>query len=101
VTIILDEARTRARACREPPTALPNVKLGIIGFETAYVVAPAHGFWLLDNDRVMAAEPPKDGSRLELIRDIGTCPGTRRPAPAGMSHTPRVPACRLPRHAAA
>lgn len=33
--------------------ALPNVKLGIIGFETAYVVAPAHGFWLLDDDRVM------------------------------------------------
>jgi Domain of unknown function (DUF5753) len=33
--------------------ALPNVRLGIIGFETAYVVAPAHGFWLLDNDRVM------------------------------------------------
>lgn len=34
-------------------SALPNVKLGIIGFETAYVVAPAHGFWLLDNGRVM------------------------------------------------
>jgi hypothetical protein len=34
-------------------SALPNVKLGVIGFETAYVVAPAHGFWLLDNDRVM------------------------------------------------
>lgn len=34
-------------------SALPNVKLGIIGFEMAYVVAPAHGFWLLDNDRVM------------------------------------------------
>jgi hypothetical protein len=29
------------------------VKLGVIGFETAYVVAPAHGFWLLDDDRVM------------------------------------------------
>jgi hypothetical protein len=33
--------------------ALPNVRLGIIGFETAYVVAPAHGFWPLDDDRVM------------------------------------------------
>lgn len=32
---------------------LPNVKLGIVGFETAYAVAPAHGFWLLDDDRVM------------------------------------------------
>lgn len=34
-------------------SALPNVKLGIIGFETQYVVAPWHGFWLLDHDRVM------------------------------------------------
>jgi transcriptional regulator with XRE-family HTH domain len=34
-------------------SALPNVKLGIISFETQYVVAPWHGFWLLDNDRVM------------------------------------------------
>lgn len=34
-------------------SALPNVKLGIIGFETQYVVAPWHGFWILDNDRVM------------------------------------------------
>jgi hypothetical protein len=34
-------------------SALPNVKLGIIGFDTAYLVAPAHGFWLLDNNRVM------------------------------------------------
>jgi hypothetical protein len=33
--------------------ALPNVRLGIVGFDTAYVVAPAHGFWLLDSDRVM------------------------------------------------
>jgi hypothetical protein len=29
------------------------VKLGIVAFDTAYVVAPAHGFWILDNDRVM------------------------------------------------
>ncbi len=34
-------------------TLLPNVRLGIVGFETPYVVAPAHGFWLLDEDRVM------------------------------------------------
>ena len=32
---------------------LPNVRLGIVGFEAQYVVAPAHGFWLLDDDRVM------------------------------------------------
>jgi transcriptional regulator with XRE-family HTH domain len=61
---VLTEAVLRYRLC--PPevmlgqldrlvsfSALPNVKLGIISFETAYVVAPAHGFWLLDNDRVM------------------------------------------------
>jgi len=61
---VLTEAALRYRLC--PPeimlgqldrlvslSALPNVKLGIIGFETAYVVAPAHGFWLLDDDRVM------------------------------------------------
>lgn len=61
---VLTEAALRYRLC--PPevmlgqldrlvslSAMPNVKLGIIGFETAYVVAPAHGFWLLDNNRVM------------------------------------------------
>ncbi|MEV6424137.1 helix-turn-helix transcriptional regulator [Streptomyces sp. NPDC051662] len=61
---VLTEAALRYRLC--PPevmlgqldrlvslASLPNVKLGVIGFETAYVVAPAHGFWLLDNDRVM------------------------------------------------
>ncbi|WP_328916036.1 MULTISPECIES: helix-turn-helix domain-containing protein [unclassified Streptomyces] len=61
---VLTEAALRYRLC--PPeimlgqldrlisfSALPNVRLGIIGFETAYVVAPAHGFWLLDSDRVM------------------------------------------------
>jgi hypothetical protein len=61
---ILTEAALRYRLC--PPevmlgqldrlvsfSALPNVRLGIIGFETAYVVAPAHGFWLLDKERVM------------------------------------------------
>jgi transcriptional regulator with XRE-family HTH domain len=62
--LVLTEAALRYRLC--PPevmigqldrlvslTSLPNVKLGIIGFETAYVVAPAHGFWILDSDRVM------------------------------------------------
>jgi transcriptional regulator with XRE-family HTH domain len=61
---VLTEAALRYRLC--PPeimlgqldrlvsmTSLPNVKFGIIGFETAYVVAPAHGFWLLDDERVM------------------------------------------------
>jgi len=61
---VLTEAALRYRLC--PPeimlgqldrlvslSALPNVKFGIIGFEAAYVVAPAHGFWILDGDRVM------------------------------------------------
>jgi transcriptional regulator with XRE-family HTH domain len=34
-------------------SSLSNVRLGIIGFETHYIVAPWHGFWMLDNDRVM------------------------------------------------
>jgi transcriptional regulator with XRE-family HTH domain len=34
-------------------SALRNVRLGVIGFETPYAVAPAHGFWLLDRDQVM------------------------------------------------
>lgn len=34
-------------------SGLPNVKFGIVGFETPYAVAPAHGFWLLDDERVM------------------------------------------------
>jgi transcriptional regulator with XRE-family HTH domain len=33
-------------------SALPNVKLGIIPFETQYVVGPWHAFWLRDEDRV-------------------------------------------------
>jgi len=61
---VLTEAALRYRLC--PPevmlgqldrlvtfAALPNVRLGIIGFGTPYVVAPTHGFWLLDSDRVM------------------------------------------------
>jgi hypothetical protein len=61
---VLTEAALRYRLC--PPEvmigqldrlvsviSLPNVKLGVIGFGTAYVVAPAHGFWILDEDRVM------------------------------------------------
>jgi hypothetical protein len=61
---VLTEAALRMRLC--PPSvmlgqldrlislaALPNVRLGIIGLETAYVVAPWHGFWILDGDRVL------------------------------------------------
>jgi hypothetical protein len=61
---VLTEATLRYRLCAPQVmlgqldrlvtfAALPNVRLGIIGFQTGYVVAPAHGFWLLDDDRVM------------------------------------------------
>lgn len=61
---VLTEAALRYRLCSSEImlgqldrlvsfAALPNVKLGIIGFEAAYVIAPSHGFWLLDSDRVM------------------------------------------------
>ena len=61
---VLTEAALRYRLC--PPeamlgqldrlislAALPNVKLGVIAFDATCGVAPAHGFWLLDEDRVM------------------------------------------------
>jgi transcriptional regulator with XRE-family HTH domain len=34
-------------------SALPYVKLGIIGFETQYITSPWHGFWIYDNERVL------------------------------------------------
>jgi transcriptional regulator with XRE-family HTH domain len=33
-------------------STLPNVRLGIIGFDTRYVIGPRHGFWLRDNKHV-------------------------------------------------
>lgn len=61
---VLTEAALRMRLC--PPevmlgqldrlvslSALPNVRLGIIGFETRYTAAPWHGFWLYDSGLVL------------------------------------------------
>lgn len=61
---VITEAALRYRLC--PPevmlgqldrlvaaTTLPNVRLGVIAFSTAFVAAPWHGFWLLDEDLVM------------------------------------------------
>jgi hypothetical protein len=61
---VLTEAALRLRLC--PPevmlgqldrlvslSQLPNVRLGIIGFETQYATSPWHGFWLYDNERVL------------------------------------------------
>ncbi len=60
---VLTEATLRYRLCAPEVmmaqldrlvsvSALRNVRLGVIGFQTRYVVAPAHGFWLLDQDLV-------------------------------------------------
>jgi transcriptional regulator with XRE-family HTH domain len=61
---VLTEAALRLRLC--PPAVmlgqldrlvslsqLPNVRLGIIGFETQYATSPWHGFWLYDTERVL------------------------------------------------
>ena len=61
---VLTEAALRYRLCPADVmlgqldrlvavSALRNVKLGVIGLQRQYVVAPRHGFWLLDADRVM------------------------------------------------
>ncbi|WP_283137058.1 helix-turn-helix domain-containing protein [Rhizohabitans arisaemae] len=34
-------------------STLPNVRLGVIGFETSYVIAPGHGFWMFDGEKVI------------------------------------------------
>jgi transcriptional regulator with XRE-family HTH domain len=62
--LVLTEATLRYSLC--PPevmlgqldrliavAALPTVQLGVIGFGTPCTVAPLHGFWLLDDDRVV------------------------------------------------
>jgi transcriptional regulator with XRE-family HTH domain len=76
---VLTEAALRIRLC--PPevmlgqldrlislSALPNVRLGVIGFQTQYATSPWHGFWMYDTDRVLVetysaaltlAQPPE------------------------------------------
>lgn len=61
---VLTEAALRFRLC--PPevmlgqldrlvslSQLPNVRFGIIEFETQYATSPWHGFWLYDSERVL------------------------------------------------
>lgn len=61
---VLTEAALRFRLC--PPevmlgqldrlvslSQLPNVRLGIIGFETQYATSPWHGFWMYNSERVL------------------------------------------------
>lgn len=82
---VLTEAALRFRLC--PPevmlgqldrlvslSALPNVRLGIIGFETQYTTSPWHGFWMYDNERVLvetfsAALDLRQPSEIELYGD--------------------------------
>jgi transcriptional regulator with XRE-family HTH domain len=61
---VLTEAALRFRMCSPEVmlgqldrlislSALPNVRLGIIGFETQYTASPWHGFWLYDDEKVL------------------------------------------------
>jgi transcriptional regulator with XRE-family HTH domain len=61
---VVTEAALRLRLCAPEAmlaqldrlvslTALPNIRLSIIGSETQYVVGPWHGFSLRDNERVL------------------------------------------------
>ena len=61
---VLTEAALRYRLCATDVmlgqldrlvslSALTNVRLGIIGFETQYATSPWHGFWLYDQERVL------------------------------------------------
>lgn len=82
---VLTEAALRFRLC---PTdvmlgqldrlislsQLPNVRLGIIGFQTQYVVSPWHGFWIYDDARVLvetlsAALDLRQPQEIELYGD--------------------------------
>jgi len=61
---VLTEAALRFRMCSPEVmlgqldrlislSALPNVRLGVIGFEARYTVSPWHGFWLYDEHKVL------------------------------------------------
>lgn len=61
---VLTEAALRFRLCPESVmlgqldrlislSQLPNVRLGVIGFEARYATSPWHGFWMYDNERVL------------------------------------------------
>ncbi|MFL6141399.1 MAG: helix-turn-helix domain-containing protein [Labedaea sp.] len=61
---VLTEAALRFRMCSPGVmlgqldrlislSALPNVRLGIIGFEGHYTASPWHGFWLYDEEKVL------------------------------------------------
>ncbi|MFI6705454.1 helix-turn-helix domain-containing protein [Nonomuraea sp. NPDC050478] len=87
---VITEAALRYRLC--PPevmvpqldrlvaaSTLPNVRLGVIGFETTLVTAPKHGFWIFDNNLVMVetftaelhlAQPPEIERYAQVFRSL-------------------------------
>ncbi|MGH3586618.1 MAG: helix-turn-helix domain-containing protein [Pseudonocardia sp.] len=82
---VLTEAALRFRLCSPSVllgqldrlvslSQMPNMKLGIIGFETQYVVSPWHGFWLYDDRKVLvetmsAALDLRQPKEIELYGD--------------------------------
>jgi transcriptional regulator with XRE-family HTH domain len=99
---VLTEAALRIRLC--PPevmlgqldrlislSALPNVKLGIIGFQTQYATSPWHGFWMYDTDRVLVetysaaltlAQPPEIELYARVFDELGAVASYGRAARA-------------------
>jgi transcriptional regulator with XRE-family HTH domain len=99
---VLTEAALRIRLC--PPeimlgqldrlislSALPNVKLGVIGFQTQYATSPWHGFWMYDTDRVLVetysaaltlAQPPEIGLYARVFDELAAVASYGRAARA-------------------
>jgi transcriptional regulator with XRE-family HTH domain len=99
---VLTEAALRIRLC--PPeimlgqldrlislSALPNVKLGVIGFQTHYATSPWHGFWMYDTDRVLVetysaaltlAQPPEVELYARVFDELATVASYGRAARA-------------------
>ena len=103
---VLTEAALRLRLC--PPaimlgqldrlvslSQLPNVKLGVIGFEAQYTTSPWHGFCIYDNERVLvetysAALDLRQPQEIELygsaFEQLAAVASYRRPARALVSN---------------
>ncbi len=82
---VLTEAALRFRLCSPQVmlgqldrlvslSQLPNMKLGVIGFDTQYATSPWHGFWLYDDQKVLvetmsAALDLRQPQEIELYSD--------------------------------
>lgn len=80
--IVVTEAVLRYRLCSpevmlaqldrlSSATTLPNMRLGVIGFHTAFTRVPAHGFWVLD-DRLVQVETLSAELNLAQPQEIET-----------------------------